>query len=89
MLQQSKPEDFVISTGRMASVREFIELSAFYLNWNKHKDGPSIIWEGEGVNEIGRRADTKEIVVRIDPRYFRPTEVNELKVAILLERKIY
>ena len=37
-----------------------------------------IIWEGEGLNEIGRRADTGEIVIRIDPRYFRPTEVDEL-----------
>ena len=40
--------------------------------------GKSIIWEGEGINEIGRRADTGEIVIRIDERYFRPTEVEEL-----------
>ncbi len=79
MLQQKEPEDYVISTGRMESVRRFIELSAYCLNWNKEKEGPSIIWQGEGVDEIGRRADTFEIVIRIDKRYFRPTEVNELK----------
>ena len=63
----------------MESVRKFIELSAYSLNWNKEVNGPSIIWEGEGINEIGRRADTYEIVIRVDKRYFRPTEVNELK----------
>ena len=78
MLQQEKPEDYVISTGEMTSVREFIELSAIQLGWNKEEGGKGIIWENSGVNEIGKRADTKEIVIRIDPRYFRPTEVEEL-----------
>ncbi len=78
MLQQEKPEDYVISTGQMASVREFIELSAKELGWNKEKGGEGIIWENSGVNEIGKRADTEEVVVRIDPRYFRPTEVEQL-----------
>ena len=78
MLQQDKPEDYVISTGRMESVRKFIEICAEKLNWNEEGNNKAIIWEGSGVNEIGRRADTKEIVVRIDPRYFRPTEVDEL-----------
>ncbi len=77
MLQQKVPEDFVISTGIMHTVREFIELCALKLGWNK-QGGNGIIWEGEGINEIGRRADTGEIVIRVDPRYFRPTEVDEL-----------
>ena len=42
------------------------------------KDGPGIIWEGSGIDEVGRRADTKEIVIEIDPTYFRPTEVDLL-----------
>ena len=78
MLQQDKPQDYVIATGRMISVRKFIEMCADELNWKKENAGPSIIWEGEGLNEIGRRADTKEIVIRIDPNYFRPTEVDQL-----------
>ena len=78
MLQQDKPDDYVIATGRMETIRKFIEICAVNLNWNKQPNGPAIIWEGEGINEIGRRADTNEIVIKIDPRYFRPTEVDEL-----------
>ena len=78
MLQQNSPEDYVIATGRMESVRRFIELSARQFSWNKTDKNIPIIWEGEGVNEIGKRADTGEIVIRIDPRYFRPTEVETL-----------
>jgi GDPmannose 4,6-dehydratase len=71
MLQQDQPQDFVIATGRQESVRHFIELAARELGWG------SIQWEGEGVNEIGRRS-CGEVVVRIDPRYFRPAEVETL-----------
>jgi len=78
MLQQEEPEDYVIASGRMETVRKFIEISANTLNWNKSKNGPSIIWEGKGINEVGRRADTNEIVIRIDERYFRPSEVEQL-----------
>ena len=78
MLQQDKPDDYVIASGEMKSVREFIELSALELKWNKDKGGQGIIWENSGINEIGKRADTGEIVVRVDPRYFRPTEVDQL-----------
>ncbi len=77
MLQQDVPKDYVISTGRAESVRKFAELSGHYLGWSS--DGkPGIIWEGEGLNEVGKRADTLEIVIKIDPRYFRPTEVDYL-----------
>ena len=78
MLQQEKPEDFVIATGRQESVRRFIELSAKRLGWNQSESGPAINWEGSGLEEVGRRADTGDIVVRIDPRYFRPAEVETL-----------
>ncbi|MFO0040093.1 MAG: GDP-mannose 4,6-dehydratase [Synechococcaceae cyanobacterium] len=73
MLQQpGLPEDFVIATGRQESVRRFIDLTASQLGWG------SIEWSGSGVEEVGRRADTGAMVVRIDPRYFRPAEVETL-----------
>ena len=72
MLQQDTPEDFVIATGRQETVRRFIELTAEKIGWG------GIEWDGDGVEEIGRRADTNDIVVRIDPRYFRPAEVETL-----------
>ena len=78
MLQQDKPDDYVIATGKMESVRRFIEICAMKLKWNKKENEPGIIWEGEGNNEIGKRADTNETVIKVDPRYFRPTEVDEL-----------
>ena len=72
MLQQEKPEDFVIATGRQESVRRFIELTALELGWG------AMQWEGTGIDEVGRRADTGDVVVNIDPRYFRPAEVETL-----------
>ena len=78
MLQQEKPDDFVIATGRMESVRRFVEICALKLNWNKKSDESGIIWKGTGLDEIGIRKDTNEVVVRIDPRYFRPSEVEQL-----------
>jgi GDPmannose 4,6-dehydratase len=72
MLQQEEPEDFVIATGRQESVRRFIELAAHHLGWG------GILWQGSGLHETGRRADTGAVVVRIDPRYFRPAEVETL-----------
>ena len=78
MLQQDEPDDFVIATGRMETVRKFIEICAIKLGWSKDTNEKGIIWEGKGVDEIGRRSDNNEIVVRIDKRYFRPTEVDEL-----------
>ena len=72
MLQQDEPDDYVISTGRQESVRRFIELCAKKLGWG------GIAWEGIGLEEVGRRIDTNEIVVRVDQKYFRPTEVDSL-----------
>ena len=77
MLQIDNPEDFVIATGRMETVRRFCELTANRLGWNKNGSN-GILWQNKGLDEIGRRADTGEIVIRIDPRYYRPTEVKEL-----------
>jgi GDPmannose 4,6-dehydratase len=77
MLQQDTPEDFVIATGRQETVRRFIELSAEQLGWGGGH-GSAIQWDGTGLEEVGRRADTGEVVVRIDPRYFRPAEVETL-----------
>ena len=80
MLQNKDPEDFVISTGRMETVRRFCEISAISLNWypKNCKMPKGIIWEGSGINEVGRREDTGEIVIKVDKRYYRPTEVQEL-----------
>ena len=71
MLQQDKPDDFVIATGEHYSVREFIETAARHLDI-------SIRWEGSGVAEKGIHTDTGQILVSVDPRYFRPTEVEDL-----------
>ena len=72
MLQQDNPEDYVIATGRQESVRRFIELSAIELGWG------GINWEGKKLEEVGRRKDNNDIVIRIDKRYFRPSEVDSL-----------
>jgi len=72
ILQEEKPDDFVVATGRQESVRKFIELAAKELKWG------GIKWEGKGINEIGRRLDNNEIVIKIDQKYFRPCEVNSL-----------
>ncbi len=77
MLQQDKPSDYVIATGRQVSVRDFVELSAKKLGWD-NGNGKAIYWEGDGVNEIGYRKDTNKPVVRVDPAYFRASEVNTL-----------
>lgn len=71
MLQQENPEDFVIATGEYHSVREFTEL-AF------KECGINIRWVGEGINEKGVDLNTGKIVVEVDPKYFRPCEVEQL-----------
>ena len=71
MLQQDEPEDFVIASGEQHSVREFIEIAA-------GESRLSIKWEGEGIDEKGINGDSGKCIVSIDPRYFRPTEVEAL-----------
>jgi GDPmannose 4,6-dehydratase len=71
MLQQEEPEDFVIATGKQFSVRDFVVAAGSLLDMN-------IEWEGEGVDELGIDTVTGRQLVRVDPRYFRPTEVETL-----------
>jgi GDPmannose 4,6-dehydratase len=71
MLQHDEPEDFVIATGETHTVREFVE-AAF-----SHVD-VEIEWQGEGVDEKGINKDTGKVLVEVDPKYFRPTEVDLL-----------
>jgi len=71
IVQHDVPDDWVLATGETHSVREFVELAFAEL-------GRTIEWQGEGVDEIGRDAKTGDVLVRIDPRYFRPTEVDLL-----------
>jgi GDPmannose 4,6-dehydratase len=70
MLQQDQPEDFVIATGIQFSVRDFVNAAAKEL-------GISITWQGHGIEETGTDGDGK-VIVKVDPRYFRPTEVDTL-----------
>lgn len=71
MLQQQKPDDYVLATGETHSVRDFVEL-AF------REAGITLEWKGEGLNEVGVDTTTQEIRVKVDPQYFRPTEVDLL-----------
>ena len=71
ILQHDEADDFVLATGETNSVRSFVEL-AF------RKAGKPIAWEGTGLEEIGRDSESGNVLVRIDPRYFRPTEVDLL-----------
>jgi GDPmannose 4,6-dehydratase len=71
MLQQDEPEDFVIATGKQYSVRDFVVAAGAQLDMK-------IEWRGEGVEEMGVDARSGRTVVRVDPRYFRPTEVDTL-----------
>ena len=69
MLQQKYPEDFVVATGKQFSVRGFINVASKYLEIK-------IDWKGKDLNEVGRF--NGEDIIKIDPRYFRPTEVESL-----------
>ncbi|XP_011495199.1 PREDICTED: GDP-mannose 4,6 dehydratase isoform X1 [Ceratosolen solmsi marchali] len=71
MLQQEVPDDYVIATGETHSVREFVD-AAF------HVVGRTIKWEGKGIKEVGKDAVSGQVLVKINPRYFRPTEVDLL-----------
>jgi GDPmannose 4,6-dehydratase len=71
ILQHEQPDDFVLATGETHSVREFVELAFTEV-------GRTIAWEGRGVDEVGRDTKSGQVLVRIDPRYFRPTEVDLL-----------
>ena len=71
MLQQDQPDDYVLATGESHSVREFVEKAFSQI-------GRTIIWQGAGVEEKGIAKETGELLVEVDERYFRPTEVDHL-----------
>lgn len=71
MLQQNKPDDYVLATGEHHTVREFAELAASHL-------GYKLAWKGKGLNEKGFDKKTGKVLIEIDPRYFRPAEVDTL-----------
>jgi GDPmannose 4,6-dehydratase len=71
MLQQPEPDDYVAATGETHTIREFIEKAAPYA-------GYEIIWEGEGVKEVGRDRKTGKVIIEIDAKFFRPAEVELL-----------
>jgi GDPmannose 4,6-dehydratase len=71
MLQQAEPDDYVLATGESHSVREFVEAAFAHI-------GRRIVWRGEGVEETGTDDKSDQALVSIDPRYFRPTEVDQL-----------
>jgi len=71
MLQQDEPEDYCISSGKNYSVRDFVNFAWRYL-------GKEIRWEGEGIDEKGFDKKSGQLIVAVDPRYFRPTEVDTL-----------
>jgi GDPmannose 4,6-dehydratase len=71
MLQQDNPDDYVIATGEQYSVREFVEEAAPYF-------GMKIEWMGEGLDEVGYNWNTKKAVIKVNPKYFRPAEVETL-----------
>ncbi len=71
ILQQEEPDDYVLATGETHSVREFVEL-AFA------ETGRKLVWSGEGVDEVGADEKSGQVLVSVDPRYFRPTEVDQL-----------
>jgi len=71
MLQQDEPDDYVIATGEQYSVRDFVNEAAPYF-------GFKIEWMGEGLNEVGYDWNTKRPIIKVDPKYFRPAEVESL-----------
>jgi GDPmannose 4,6-dehydratase len=71
MMQHDTPDDYVLATGKTYTIRFFIEKAFAYV-------GKNIVWEGSGLNEVGRDSKTGDVLVRVDPQFFRPAEVDLL-----------
>ncbi|EYC33778.1 hypothetical protein Aduo_011342 [Ancylostoma duodenale] len=71
ILQHDKPEDFVIATGKQTTVRDFCNLAFKEI-------GMELEWEGEGIDEVGKEKGTGIVRVKVNPKYYRPTEVETL-----------
>ena len=80
ILQQKKPDDYVIGTNKSISVKQFVELTA-------KKIGIKLKWQGKGLNEIGINIKTKKTIIKINKKYYRPTEVNNLVADFKKARK--
>ena len=72
MLQQSKPDDFVLATNKTFSIRDFVNICCKILNIK-------IVWKGKGINEKAINLNSKKVIIKINPKYFRPAEVHALK----------
>ena len=72
MLQAKKPSDYVIATGKSYSVKKFVEEAFKFVDID-------VLWKGSGLKEVGFDKKTGQILVKVDPKYFRPTEINELR----------
>ena len=72
MLQQKTPKDYVIATGKSRTVKNFVEEAFRCINIK-------IKWRGKGVKEVGYNSENNKILVRVDPGYFRPTDIDELR----------
>jgi GDPmannose 4,6-dehydratase len=68
MLQHDKPDDYVVATGIQHSIRDFCNMTAQYFNIN-------LVWEGEGVNEVARNSATGDVMIRVNPEFYRPVDV--------------
>lgn len=71
MLQEKEPSDFVIATGEYHSVREFVEVAFKHI-------GRTIVWEGSGLDEVGKEKESGAVRIKVNPKYFRPAEVDFL-----------
>src|SRR4029450_2381090 len=71
ILQQDEPDDYILATGERHSVREFVEKAFVHI-------GRTIVWHGRGAEEKGVEKSTGKVLIEVDPRYFRPTEVDSL-----------
>ena len=80
MLQQEKSDDYVIATGKSHSIREFVELAFREVDIE-------IEWQGKGINEKGLNSANGETLIEIDPKYFRPSEVDHLQEIFQRQKK--